>query len=248
MRRFWLDSNQLQKKQFLIEGPSYHHICRVSKIQKGEPFEIFVEGLKKYKVALTFIDNQKAIAKILSQENCIALEKPYIHLALSIPRFTTLDSIIPKAVELGVKEIHPFVSEKSFISKTSSFIESKKQRIQKIIEKAMAVSGRSEALIFHDPCMFFELKFSKTQLALMAHSQTRTESLNLKSVLKDQTSPEEIYLFVGSEAGFTEKEVSFFQNQGGHLFSLGPQILKVETACLSSLSILKYHFHMKTES
>ena len=243
MRRFWLDRSCLLDGEFLIKGSSYHHIVTVSKIKKGEPFEVFVEGYQKYEAALTSISHSKATAKILSVKPASAIPKPYIHLAVSVPRFSKLDLIVEKSVELGIKEIHPFISELSFIRKASDFSESKHKRLNKIIESALAVSGRTEKPIFHQACTFQEIEVPKNHLALMAYIQERDKSL--KSVLNSLSStPEQIWLFVGSEGGFTEEESVHFVKQGGHLFSLGEQILRVETACLLALSALKYHYHI----
>lgn len=242
MRRFWLDRSCLKGEEFVLKGPSYHHIHTVSKIKKGEAFEVFIEGLQKYTVFLSSVSRCQARAKILSIEPVPPLPKPYIHLAISIPKLSKIDFIIEKSVELGVKEIHPFVSEFSFISKPSAFLDSKQKRWQKIIESSLALSGRTEPLTFHPPCFLKELEIPQDHLAIMAYIQNRDQSL--KSVLNSQKKiPKDIWLFIGSEGGFTEEEAIYFKSQGGYLFSLGEQILRVETACLLGLGILKYHYH-----
>ena len=96
--RFWIDRACLEKDQFLIKDSLYHHICRVAKIKKGEAFELLCEGLQKYEVALSSVSSSKAKAKVLKTHPVPALKKPYLHLALSLPRLSKFESLIESAL------------------------------------------------------------------------------------------------------------------------------------------------------
>ncbi len=261
MRRFWIDRSCLQGEEIILKGSLFHHICRVSQIKQGEPFELFAEGLQKYTVILTSISHSRAFAKVVKIHPVPALPKPYIHLALSLPRFSKLDVIIEKAVELGVKEFHPFISSFSFINRASKFPAAKEKRLQKIIENSLALSGRTEEFKIHPICNFEDIKIPKNHLPFMAYEdrevsflketdssgKLQSSSNGIKQVLsfleKEGDDPEEVWLFIGSEGGFTLEEAKHFSQAGGYVVSLGEQILRVETACLLGLSILKYHYH-----
>ena len=65
MARFWIDRSCLKNNEFLIKGSLYHHICRVCQIKKGEVFELYCEGLQKYKASLISVSPSKAFAGIL---------------------------------------------------------------------------------------------------------------------------------------------------------------------------------------
>ena len=114
-RRFWIDRFSQTKETFIIKGPLYHHICRVCKIKKGEIFELFCEGQQKYQVTLSSISGSKAIAQIVKSFTVPALKKPYLYLAVSLPKLSKMDFLIEKSVELGVKKIYPFISHFSFL-------------------------------------------------------------------------------------------------------------------------------------
>ncbi len=261
MRRFWIDRSCFQEEKIILKGSLFHHICRVSQIQKGEPFELFAEGLQKYTVVLTSVSHSRAFAKIVETHPVPSLAKPSIHLALSIPRFSKLDFILEKSVELGVKELHPFVSSLSFINKASQFPLAKKKRLQKIVESSLALSGRTEKLEIHPVCNLEDIQIPKNHRAFMAYEGGEGDSLaetkaskkgnsfgvGIKQVLsfleKQKDSSEEVWLFIGSEGGFTLEEAKRFFQSGGFVVSLGEQILRVETACLLGLSILKYNYH-----
>ena len=243
MRRFWIDPDCLQGEKFLLTGQLFHHVCRVSRIQKGELFELLAGGCVRYTVKLDSVSRFKATALIVKSNPAPLLDRPYLHLALSLPRLHKLDHILEKAVELGVKDFHPFISELSFFKSENQIPSNRPKRWQKIIEKASAISGRTQILTLHPAQKLQNIQIPKNHKAFMAYEGASGESL--QKVLERNTSPEEVWLFIGSEGGFSREEVEGFSKNGGEIFSFGDQILQVETACLMGLSILKYHYHLK---
>ncbi|RYG62258.1 RsmE family RNA methyltransferase [bacterium] len=85
------------------------------------------------------------------------------------------------------------------------------------------------------------------QAGLFAYEGAST--LNMKQYAaelrsRDQVLPKDIWIFVGSEGGYSEAEVLRMQNLALHPVTLGPQILRVETACMALVSVLKYEFDL----
>lgn len=243
MRRFWIDSSCLQKDTFILKDSLHHHVCRVCQIQKGEPFQLLMGGSKKYTVALTSVSSFRAVAQIIEEHPPTSLPKPYIHLALCLPRFSKLDFIVEKSVELGVKSLHPLVSSFSFIRKPSEFSLTKQKRLKKIVQQALAVSGRTEEFEVFSPCFLKDIAIPKGHKAFMAYEGESCSSFQ-KALQAEKTQPENIWLFIGSEGGFTSQEAQHFCQSLGELVSFGDRILRVETACLFGLSALKYHYHI----
>lgn len=243
MARFWIDRSCLKSNEFLIKDSLYHHICRVCHIKKGEVFELFCEGLQKYKVTLSSVSSSQAVASILKVYPVPPLKKPYLHLALSLPRLSKIDSLIEKAVELGVKEFHPFVSTFSFFKKPSKLSLERIRRWKRIAEQNLALSGRTEVMLFHPLQSLSEINIPKGDLALMAY-EGESHRTFLYEIIQKTAKPNAVWLFIGSEGGFSSKEAKEFAlRENAFIFSLGEQILKVETACLFGLSVLKYHYH-----
>ena len=240
MMRFWIDRSCLKDNEFLIKDSLYHHICRVCQFKKGDIFELFCEGLQKYKVTLSSVFPSKALARILEVSSVPSLKKPHLHLALSLPRFQKIDSLIEKAVELGVKEFHPFISTFSFLKKPEQLSLARKNRWKKIIENCLALTGRTESLIIHPCCFLKDIAAPKEDIALMAYEGGHRGAA-LSKLLKNLKNPSAIWLFIGSEGGFSLlwKLKNLPAKKNHFIFSMGEQILKVETACLFGLSVLK---------
>ena len=244
MRRFWIDKSQLKGQEFNITGPLHNHICRISQIKKGEPFELLCEGVQKYKAVLTNLSHSKATVQIVQTKPVPPLQKPYLHLALSLPHFSKMDLLIQKAVEMGVKEFHPFFSDFSYIKKASKISFKREKRWKKIIEHSLSQSGRTESFILHPACQLQDIKIPKQSLSLMAY-EGETQK-HLFEVFQENPKPKEIWLFIGSEGGFSHQEAKRFSLRNkAFLISFGDQILRLETACLFGLSVLKYHYHLK---
>ena len=241
MRRFWVDaSSQQGDGSFLIKGQLYHHIVRVCGIKKQEPFLLLKEGQKKYCVHLVSISQFKARAEVIEEQVSAPCPKPFLHLALSLPRPDKLAFLVEKSVELGVKGFHPFFSDLSF--KKQSWDAKRQARLENLINKSLACADRTDPFHLSAPQQLKDIRIPPHHLAFMAYEQDSNPSF--KEVLASSKSADELWLFVGSEGGFSQEEARFFSENQGEVVSLGQHILRVETACLMGLSILKYHYHM----
>ena len=174
------------------------------------------------------------------------LPEPHIHIALSVPKFAKMDLIVEKSVELGVKAIHPFTSDYSFVKKKSAISENKFKRWEKIVVSATQQCGRGELMQLHEPTDFSSLveKFnlqSSAQGLFMYEGETQMSLRQATHALRGEKI-QQIWAFIGSEGGFSNNEVEFMKMNKLMPISLGEQVLRVETACVALASILKYEF------
>lgn len=247
MRRFWLEPQAWVADELVISGDLSHHLRDVCRFSPGDRFELLQSG-EAWFVETLRVDKRQVVVRRLERRAIQKLPLPHLHLALSVPRFAKVDWIVEKSVELGVHTVHPFVSDYSFVRDPQGVPRAKLERWKKIVQQASQQAGRGELM---------ELSEVSTLKSLL-------DSLNLKSrilclfpyegecgtTLKQQLSAiksrnyEEIWVFVGSEGGFSSQEVEQFRARGIEPVSLGAQVLRVETACLALASILKYEFEV----
>jgi 16S rRNA (uracil1498-N3)-methyltransferase len=248
MRRYWIDEKYIDENQVILHEEDFHHICEVCRQNVGDRFEVLNQG-KAYLVEITTISKKSAISKIISARIIQELHQPWIHLCISMSKFQTMDLIIEKAVELGVYEVHPFISDFSFVrQKNDPRLDSKMHRWQKIIKSATQQCGRGD-LMKVDQIMELEPLLSKlnpTGKSLGLFLYEGDANLTLKDGLKDaiKQNPQEIWVFIGSEGGYSKEEVSAMSQRGLQPMTLGDHVLRVETVCLSVLSILRYEFNL----
>ncbi len=244
MRRYWIPKDQISETQVTFSGEVFHHIFDVCRQEVGSHFEVLGDGKQAHLIEVTSVEKKRALGKIIESRIVATLPKPYLVLALSIPRFPVMDAVVEKAVEMGVARIQPFYSEFSFIRKSQSLSDNKFDRWKKIIVSATQQSGRGDLMELCEPQDLsqvledFNQKTHKRGLFAYEGSAVLGVKEQLTSApLKDL---EEFWVFVGSEGGFSTTEVQEFRKVGLETVTLGDQVLRVETACIALLAVLKY--------
>ncbi|KHD89164.1 MAG: hypothetical protein OM95_04915 [Bdellovibrio sp. ArHS] len=251
MRRYWIEKKDLFQDQVNFTGDVFHHIFDVCRQEVGSKFEVLTEDSKAYFVEVTVVAKKNATARILEERIIPPLKEPHIHLALSISRFPVMDAIMEKAVEMGVKSIQPFFSEFSFLRTGEKLSDNKVERWDKIVRSATQQSGRGD-LLKVQPAISFEkisdlINQDANHVGLFAYEGPST--LSIKDYVQQVKSQhpqgvKAIWIIVGSEGGFSHNEVEKFQQLGLRPVTLGPQVLRVETACMALVSVLKYDFDL----
>lgn len=246
MRRYWIEKKHFKNDAILLTGDTFHHICEVCRQDVGNKFEILCDG-QAYFVEITERLKKSATAKILETREAPKPQKPYIHLCVSISKFPTMDTIIEKAVELGVYQFHPFVSDFSFIrDPKSDRLRDKLARWERIVRAATSQTGRGDLMevaeISNLSKLIEKMNQNPASVGLFPYEGSADTTVGKAIERFKSLNPENIWLFVGSEGGYSDAEVDFFKKHGLESSSLGDQVLRVETACLSLVSILKYEF------
>lgn len=245
LRRFYLDKSEIEEETLLrIRGDLFHHIRDVCRFGAGDQFEILPGDGRALLYRIQDISGRDLTAEKLSERQLPPLAKPLITLALSVPKLPKVDWIVEKCVELGVFEIRPFVSDFSFLRKVSEISPSRIARWEKLAQSATQQSGRGDVLSIKPAVTLSQLfaEFNRMESAAGLFPYEGEAQVRLPDAIAAVKAkrPESIWLFVGSEGGFSPREVQMFADQGLKSVSMGQQILRVETACLALVSIIKY--------
>ncbi len=247
MRRYLTDQTLQLGKDITLSGESFHHIHIVCRLGMGSVFELLNEDQDQaFLVKVKQVDKVQMTVEVLEARDLPTLKPPYVHLVLNYPKPKVFDAVLEKAVELGVAQIWPMLSDYSFF-RTGDKLKGKEERWEKIVRSAMQQTGRYEPLKIQpiQPLeRFLEQQKSKlldkNSLALAFYEGSAPLlSAFFQSQPLDK-SIENIWVFVGSEGGFSEQEVARFKSYGIPSLSLGDQVLRVETACVSIVSVLRY--------
>lgn len=248
MRRYWFSPECQTEDKIELEGAIFHHIVEVCRQQVGSRFEMITEGEWAYLVQMEDIQNKKAFVRIIEKRRLPSLEKPLIHLAVSLPKFPTLSAVIEKSVEMGVHQIHPFLSDYSFVRKWDSRFIKQFDRWQRIVQQASQQTGRGDLVEVKHPISIDLLlqEFQKREKAAGIFPFEGEAPQHARQALSQLVKHDlnEVWVFVGSEGGYSSREVKLFADYGLNAMTLGPQVLKVETACLVLVSILKYEMNL----
>lgn len=180
-------------------------------------------------------ENQKATSiRVNSRSECHTESQLRIHLLQGVSRGDRMDLSIQKATELGLSKLTPVICTRTNISFDADRARKKTQHWQQIIVSACEQSGRSQLTELDDIC--------KLDIALQ---QATTPALKLvlnpqaKSALRTLSSNEKVTLLIGPEGGLTEAELEQAEQNGFIGVSLGPRILRTETAGIACIAALQ---------
>ncbi len=248
MRRYWLNHDSIKNDLIEITGEIFHHICDVCRQKLGDRFEVLGVPGKALLVEITDLKKKSAIAKILSERAVAPLREPHIHLVTALPRPPVFDAVIERAVELGVQSIQPVFSEFSFFREPAEALTKKQSRWEKIVLSATQQCGRSELMEIKSPVYLEKIlgNFNPKDaaLGLFAYEGEGGKPLREALQLHKALAPRNIWLFIGSEGGFSKDEVELFKSKGLAPVTMGEQVLRVETACLALVSVIKYEYDL----
>lgn len=247
MIRIFLPPEKLQSEQIVITGDKARHLSLVLRVQPGEKVVCFDGKGYRYECTVTKAYKKEVRAVIDARKAC-SVESPLsVMLAQGLPKTDKMDMIIQKSTELGIGSIIPLFTEYCQIRHTEKI-----ERWRKIAIAASQQSGRNRIPYIHEPVSFekFISQHSSAQVEKPA-SESRFQGLifiegdnhhrNLKPVLcKIKKSVRHIILLVGPEGGFSKQEVTAAVEKDFIEVSLGPRILRTETAPLAALSIIQY--------
>lgn len=212
------------------------HVAVVLRMQVNDPLILFCGDNKTYSAQITSIIKKQVIVKIIATENTNCESPCAIHLVQAISKGDRMEMVIQKAVELGVASITPLLSRYCVVRLDADRGEKKLAQWQAIVISACEQSGRNVVPIVR-PIMTFE-----------HYLQQRTETAGYQFVLTPTTNKswrdyvfpaQNITVLIGPEGGFSELEIQQAEQAGFQLLSLGPRILRTETAAISALTLLQ---------
>lgn len=242
MHRFYHPSPLILQQKIVMSPTAAHHASQVMRLKPEEQIILFHDDSFDYFGIIKNIDKKIVEVYIDSKK------ENYTHPSINIRLFQTLTSndkmdwIVQKSVELGVTSIHPIYSERSLIKLKGDRAEKKLPHWQQIIISACEQSGRSKLPDITMPKKisdyFYERnEMNQSHLRLILSPDTQNSLDNIGNL-----SPDTIDIMIGPEGGFTNHEIKASKLGGFLPVSLGPRILRTETAPLAILSLLQYKF------
>ncbi len=244
MSKFFVDKTSIKGNKIIISNKEdINHITKVLRLGQNSII-MLCDGIgNDYSVSIKDISKGNIETQIL--DKTLSLKEPHISVTLfqGIPKATKMEYIIQKAVELGVTKIVP-VSTKRAVVKISEDDSGKNKisRWQRISYEAAKQCGRGIIPLITQPSSF---KHAIKELAIMdvkLMPYENEEQKGLKQALKDINGVQikSAGIIIGPEGGFSEEEVSEAKLAHVNIVTLGPRILRTETAGITALSILMY--------
>lgn len=240
LQHFFVSESLSENDIFQIEGEEANHIVNVLRKKTGD--HIFLadgSGLLVEAEILTS-DRKKILVKKIRE--VASNTEPLIDVTLiqSLPKKDKMDLIIQKGTELGVSNFIPVISSRAVVKVDSDKAVSRKERWQKIALESSKQSGRVIPPYVHNIIEFKEC-LEKLEVDLLLFPWEEKASSSLQEILANADNIDSAAICIGPEGGWSHEEVEFAKKKGAEIVSLGPRILRTETAALATITALFFH-------
>jgi 16S rRNA (uracil1498-N3)-methyltransferase len=235
--RYFLPAAQWKDCQLTLTDDEAHHCTRVLRSKLGETVEVF-DGEGRSAQGEIFSLGKDQVEISLDNEPSLSNKPPEIHLIQAIPKGGNMELIVQKAVELGISSIQPLITENTIVR--SEQMEKKLAKWQRIALEACKQCGQN-----YLPTILPVQKFStwiemrqSAELNLVA--ALLPTSLPLADVFSADLKLKSASFLIGPEGDFSDKEYEKITSAGYLPVTLGDIVLRVETATLYCLSVIKH--------
>ncbi|HME89172.1 MAG TPA: 16S rRNA (uracil(1498)-N(3))-methyltransferase [Chthoniobacterales bacterium] len=261
MHRFYIAPENWNPDALILRGLQAHHAREVLRMKRGERAVVF--NGRGREITAEIVDLAKREIRLRKlQENQTPPLRARITLGQAIPKGKNMDLIVQKAVEIGAAEIAPLISERTIVDLDKKEAEQKQERWQQIAIEAAKQCGQNWVPQISTPQKLKEFFFvearvlmrslpdaaetaATTPFDLRLIGSLQPDAIHLKKILADYSAQhrdraKSVLMMVGPEGDFTPAELALAKSNGCLPITLGPIILRVETAAIYCLSVLSY--------
>lgn len=245
MPKFFVTREDVQGNYIVIHKDT-HHILHVLRKGKGDQLEICDGKNTDYLCEILEIarDESQIICKVIKKVTSSAESSVRITLYQGLPKADKMELILQKGTEIGIHEFVPFESSRTIVHLDTKKAGGKIERWNKIAESAAKQSGRGNIPVVRPVLSFaqaVETAIGENDLVLVCYEAEKKNAL--KTILRSKDpKPQKIALLIGPEGGFSEEEIRKILSSGGQAVTLGPRILRTETAGMIAAALILYEY------
>ena len=224
----------IKQTEFFIEGSEAHHLAAVARHKEGDTITVFNGKGKQYTARITRVQKDFVRGELLSS---LEIKKSAISLELCFAPTSrnTLEDVLDKCTQLGVASFQPIWTTRSEYDLSKKWTE-KAERWNQIILSACKQCSRGEVPVLKEPLSFEQCAARPEKCSLLAYEAEETHTLAWG--LKKLNDPKHLSIYIGPAGGWTDEEIIVGAQYSILPVTLGPHILRAETACISACAKL----------
>lgn len=241
MHKFFTPVELFSETHAFIQGDDVKHIYKVLRVKNGE--KVVVNNLQgeEFLGEVCDISKQEVSIKIIEKLKVNNESDLRITLFQGLPKSAKMDLIVQKAVELGMAEIIPTITNRVDVKLKGEF--KKLDRLNKIALEASKQSKRTVIPKVLEPLELKKALEKMEDMDLIVVPYENATGYGIKSMVNTVENIKEVKdigILIGPEGGFEESEIEILKNKGAHIVTLGPRILRTETAGFTCATLLQY--------
>ena len=244
MHRFYLPPNECLGATLVLRGQEAHHALLVLRLQRGEQVVVLNGAGGEYTCN---VEEQGRDELRLSVTGKKTTPPPAFAMTLlqAIPKGKHFDDIIQKATELGVSRIVPLLSERVSIRLDADAAAKKAEKWRHVAIEAIKQCGAAWMPKVEAPTDLKSFLACKEEFELPLIASLQPGSRHAREYFREFEAahgrkPKSVCVWIGPEGDFTPEEITAIESSGARPITLGPLVLRVETAAAYCLSILNY--------
>jgi len=240
MRRFYLPPPDCRADHLLLTGSEAHHAADVLRLAAGDQV-VVLDGAGCELACRVETVTRKQVQLVVQGRKTEPPPPWRITLAQAIPKGKLLEAIIQKATELGVWRIVPVLSQRVTTHLDGEAIEHKAEKWRQTAVEAIKQCGQRWLPQVHPPIALPAWLACGEKFDLTLVASLRDDRRHLRAYFpSDGRRPQTLCVWIGPEGDFAPEEMEAIQGAGARPITLGPLVLRSETAALCALSIINY--------
>ena len=236
--RFFIPPHWIDPPIIHLRGDTARQIHTVLRMQPGDEIVVLDNSGMEWRVVLTLVNKTSTQGQIIVQQPAPGEPELQLTLYQGTLKGQKFEWVLQKGTELGVSRFAPTICQRSVVRDKSTLLK-KYDRWQQIIKEAAEQSGRGKLPQLAQPLTLAEALIQPQPDVLRLMPWEEANDTTLKEVLS-KSALKNIALFIGPEGGFTTEESQLAQKAGAKLVTLGPHILRAETAGLAACAVIMY--------
>ena len=240
-RRRWI-AEHWDEKTAAVAGAQAEHLARVLRAQPGMTADVVAGGrVFQAQVVAVTLDGDRSEVRFNLAEELVADPALPITLVLAVYKFDRMEWAIEKATELGVAAIAPVIARRTE-KHLAQAAAKRAERWRRIAHEASQQARRSDVPLIHDPAPLAQcIRAASASARIVLAEQEREIALNhaVEEVLKSANQKMPAFeIAIGPEGGWAPEEAELFEVNGWRAASLGPRIVRAETAAIAALAVV----------
>jgi 16S rRNA (uracil1498-N3)-methyltransferase len=236
-RRRWI-AQQWDEATASITGAQAEHLSRVLRVQPGMEADVVAGGHVFHAEVAAVLPDEVRFNLVTEVQADPALP---VTLVMAVYKFDRMEWAIEKATELGVAAIAPVIAQRTE-KHLAQAAGKRAERWQRIAHEAAQQSRRSDVPLVHQPTSltaFVKAASNKTRIVLAEQERTTTLRRAVDEAVRSAGDESPVLeIAVGPEGGWSSAEEALFDANAWKAASLGPRILRAETAAIAALSVV----------
>jgi len=242
MRRFFIEQSDVNGPAAIIKGSDSNHIKNVLRLRLGDKIGLFDGTGYEYESRITAFSPGKVELQVLKKFPSTTESPLHLTVAQAFLKDKKMDGLVRQVTELGITEWLPFMANRSVPRPDAKRLAARTQRWEKIAKEALKQCKRGRIPQIGPALSFEEILNLKEGYDLNIVFWENESSPMTSFKTSDRNPPQKILIVLGPEGGFSLEEIKNAKSSGFVTASLGPRILRAETAAIAACTLIQYLF------